>query len=298
LNRRVFSRLGALLSGLVLSLSSGGEVIHKERSIYRNIEVQQKGSERCLVFATRRDDRRQTCVDLKAPDRVVFSYVRMTFGGLLLAPNPSSILVIGLGGGTLPSALSKLYPEAGIDAIEIDAAVVQVAEDYFDFQSNNRINVHIQDARVYTKRAGQNGTTYDLIILDAFTGDYIPEHLMTREYLEETRALLAPGGVVVANTFSASDLYSYESETYRAVFGPFFNFKLPGSGNRVIIARPDGLPDRTTLALAAKQLAPSLAPFGIAITEFPRHLTSKTDWDRNAPILTDQFSPANLLKNR
>ena len=55
---------------------------------------------------------------------------------------------------------------------------------------------------------------HDLILLDAFTADYIPEHLMTAEYLAETRALLTEDGVIAANTFGISDLYDHESTTY------------------------------------------------------------------------------------
>ena len=275
-----------------------GEVIHREKSLYQNIEIQQKGDDRCLVFAVRRDDRRQSCFDTENPDRVVFSYVRMTFGGLLLQPNPSAILIVGLGGGTLPTALNALYPTAKIDVVEIDAAVVRVAEGFFNFKANDQLNVAVQDARVFIKRAVRLGSKYDLVILDAFTGEYIPEHLMTQEFLAETRSLLSEGGVVVANTFSSSKLYDYESQTYKAVFNEFFNFKLPASGNRVIIARPAGLPDRQTLETNARALAPALTRFGIAIESFPRYLNTRADWDQTAPILTDQFSPANLLKNR
>ncbi|MGB1341698.1 MAG: spermidine synthase, partial [Pseudomonadales bacterium] len=243
-------------------------------------------------------DRRQSCVNLKNPDRVVFSYVRMTFAGLLLNERPGSILIVGLGGGTLPSALGALYPEASIDVIEIDPAVVRVAESFFDFQVSDRVKVWVQDARVFIKRAGRRGDQYDLIILDAFTGEYIPEHLMTREFLQETQSLLSNTGVLVANTFSSSELYDYESVTYRDVFGKFFNFKLPASGNRVVIASSKPLPDSRALQAAASRLSVPLSRFGVAIESFPRFLTTRSDWDEDAPVLTDQFSPANLLKNR
>ncbi|MGB1423322.1 MAG: spermidine synthase [Pseudomonadales bacterium] len=283
---------------LLSAVPSFSDVIHREKSLYRNIEVQETGRDRCLVFAQRSDDRRQSCVNLKNPDRVVFSYVRMTFAGLLLNERPGSILIVGLGGGTLPSALGALYPEASIDVIEIDPAVVRVAESFFDFQVSDRVKVWVQDARVFIKRAGRRGDQYDLIILDAFTGEYIPEHLMTREFLQETQSLLSNTGVLVANTFSSSELYDYESVTYRDVFGKFFNFKLPASGNRVVIASSKPLPDSRALQAAASRLSVPLSRFGVAIESFPRFLTTRSDWDEDAPVLTDQFSPANLLKNR
>ena len=48
-------------------------------------------------------------------------------------------------------------------------------------------------------------------MLDAFDHEYIPEHLLTQEFLKEVKSLLAPGGVLAANTFSSSRLYDHES---------------------------------------------------------------------------------------
>jgi spermidine synthase len=79
---------------------------------------------------------------------------------------------------------------------------------------------------------------YDLVLLDAFDADYIPEHMLTREFLQEVKSIMTPDGVIVANTFSDSALYDYESVTYRAVFGAYFNLKL---ANRIIVGRPSGI---------------------------------------------------------
>lgn len=273
------------------------EDIHKEKSLYRNIVVKEVSGRRCLVFTVKRGDRNQTCMDLKDPKKLVFPYVRMTLGGLLINPEPESVLVIGLGGGSIPMALNEMYPRATIDAVEIDEAVVRVAKQYFNFAENDKLKVHVVDARVFTKRAGLQGKKYDLIILDAFTGDYIPEHLMTKEYLEETRALLADPGVLVANTFSTSDLYDHESVTYSEVFGAFFNFKMPNTGNRVIIASSQPLASDFVLRSRAKRLSAKLRSYGVDVEVFPQFMRRGIDWDTEKRSLTDQYSPANLLRS-
>ena len=149
---------------------------------------------------------------------------------MLLDPAPTNVLVVGLGGGTLPTALSELYPNASIDVVEIDPAVVVVAKRYFGFEPTEHMRVFEHDARVWAKRAASNSKRYDLIMLDAFNGDYIPEHLMTKEYLSETRELLTDEGVLASNTFAISRLYHNESVTYADVFGPFFNLRSVGHG--------------------------------------------------------------------
>jgi spermidine synthase len=281
----------------VLLQPVAAETLHEERSLYRDITVTQEGQRRCLVFNVHRGDRNQTCMNTADPERLVFEYAKMSFAGLLLNPNPRRVLIAGLGGGSLPSALTTLFPEAQIDVIEIDQAVVNVAKEFFDFEETDQVSVIVNDARVYVKRAALLEKKYDLVILDAFTGDYIPEHLLTLEFLQEVRSVMTPDGVLVANTFSTSRFYDHESETYQRAFGEFFNFKLPSSGNRIIIARDELLPPRGKMMQTARDLAPRVRRFGVPLLEYPNRLSTRVDWDRSRRVLTDQYSPSNLLRD-
>jgi|TARA_B100000809_G_scaffold46262_1_gene40673 spermidine synthase len=273
------------------------ETIHQERSIYRDIMVVQNGYRRCLVFNVHRGDRNQTCVEVNDRDRLVFSYTRMSFAGLLLQPQPETILVAGLGGGSIPMTLNNLFPEAKIDVVEIDQAVVNVAKEYFFFEENDNMKVTVKDARVFVKRAALRGRKYDYIVLDAFGGDYIPEHLLTREFLGEVKTIMAVDGVLVANTFSTSRFYDHESVTYQDVFNEFFNFKLPTSGNRIIITQLSSLPPRGELVTRAQNAADRLKKYGVPLLEYPARLSTRVDWDMSRRVLTDQYSPANLLRD-
>ena len=271
------------------------EIIHEERSQYRDVVVTEFNDQRCMLFNVHRGDMNQTCIDLRDPKRLVFNYTKMSFAGLLINPDPKRILVAGLGGGTIPMAMRDLFPDASIDVLEVDQAVVTVAEEFFGFREDEAMTAHVVDARVFIKRAGLRDEQYDYIVLDAFSGEYIPEHLLSKEFLEEVRAILTPDGVVVANTFSSSRLYDYESVTYQAVFGEFYNFKLPGSGNRLILATKNELPSPGSLRSPARELYDALEPYGVNLMEYPPRLTTRPDWDTSTRILTDQYSPANLL---
>ena len=276
--------------------SAQRNVVHEERSQYRDIVVTEFNGQRCMLFNVVRGDMNQTCMDLSDPERLIFTYTKMSFAGLLFNPQPERILIAGLGGGTIPMTLRELYPDAEMDVVEIDPAVVTVAKDWFNYQEDAKHEVHVVDARVFIKRAGLRGEKYDFIMLDAFSGEYIPEHLLSREFLQEVKTLLTDDGILVANTFSSSRLYDHESVTYRDVFGPFYNFKLPDSGNRIILATPgDTLPHVGDLRAPARDLYDRLEPYGINILEFPPRLSDEPDWDTEARVLTVQYSPANLL---
>lgn len=273
-------------------------VIHREKSLYRNIVVTERSDRRCLAFSVKRQKRNQTCMNPEKPNQVVFPYVRMSFAGLLANPEPRHAMMIGLGGGTISNVLTELYPNLAIDLVEIDEAVVRVARDYFDFRESANTNVFIQDGRVFTRRAKIQGKKYDLIILDAYTGDYIPEHLMTQEFLQDVHDLLTPDGIVVANTFAISKLYDHESQTYASVFGDFINFKMRGTGNRVVIAARGSLPANSELRDNAIRLGPRLLkPYDVDLVRYLSYLDREADWDTRKAPLTDQYSPANLLRD-
>ena len=294
---------------LALSLPGYAKVLHEERSVYTRIIVEDERNLRCLKFTLVRENSRQTCMDRNDPQRLVFDYAKMTLSALLLKPDPKRILIIGLGGGTLPNALRDILPSAVIDTVEIDEAVVRVAKQFFGFVADEQNRVYVQDARVFGKRAALRGEQYDLIILDAFDGEYIPEHLMTVEFLSEMRGLLSDDGVLVANTFASSKLYDYESATYAEAFGGFLNFRLPTSGNRVILVPQAKLNidarsplDRKILRANADALEVPMAPYDMPLKRYVGTLLSlskqKPDWDRRVRPLTDQFSPANVLQSQ
>ncbi|MEY2852964.1 MAG: hypothetical protein RL030_96 [Pseudomonadota bacterium] len=269
------------------------ETIHVERSLYREVMVYEKDGERCMCFTRECRIGRQSCIILKDPHRFALNYAKMMMAGTLFTgPAPQRVLVIGLGGGTLPMALAEVLPNAQIDVVEIDPAVTRVARRYFGFKDGPKMKVFEVDGRVYVKRAAREGKKYDAILLDAFDHEYIPEHLLTKEYLTEVKSLLAPEGTLVSNTFSSSKLYDHESTTYASVYGSFFNLKRE---NRVIVARPAGLPDAGAIRQKALEYGLALQSFGVDSESLVPLFSSRPDWDRSARVLTDQYSPANLL---
>ena len=256
--------MAVAMAGLVVSdLTAGDRLLHTEPSDYAPIVVFEEHGERCMNFNDVEGPGRQTCFALDDPQRMVFEYTRMMTSALLVKPDPESVLIIGLGGGTLPTALHQLLPVATIETVELDPAVIKVAQRYFGYQIGPRQRVFVEDGRQYIERALREGRRYDMVMLDAFDVDYIPVHLLTVEFLEQVQGILSPDGVVVANSFAQSRMYERESATYAAVFGEFFNLRAGLDGNRVIIATAGSLPGEEVLQRNAAALADRLKPYGI-----------------------------------
>lgn len=287
-----------LFLAVLFSVAAHSNVVHEERSLYRNIIVDETHDLRCLKFNTKSSQTSQSCMYKNNPDKLVFNYTKLTFASLLVTDNPKNVLIIGLGGGTLSNVIHELYPAAKIHNVEIDPAVLKVARNYFNFIENDAVTSSVQDGRIFIKRAAIKKQKYDWIILDAFNGDYIPEHLLTKEFFEEVKSVLAEGGVIAANTFSSSKLYEHESATYHAVFGDFINVSRANRSNRIILAGVNSMPTEAQINKRIKALNPRLKKYDVdlkAIRTYMQSTKNKQDWPANTKVLTDQYSPANLL---
>jgi spermidine synthase len=298
------ARIVPLLLALAVALAPGpveaaSKIVYNKKSLYRNIMVSDEGDRFCMTFRMQSGavHALQSCMYKADHDRLVFDYAKAVMAGQLAMPKPKRILVLGMGGGSIPRVYRRLYPNVPIDVVEIDEAVVQVAAQWFDFQAGGNLKVHIKDGRQFVKQAGVFGQTYDLILLDAFNGDYIPEHMMSKEFLEECKKILAPNGVLVANTFSASRLYESESATYAAVFGKFINLKRD-DGNRIILARNGAPLTLAQLKMMVPSVAAFVAPFGVDYTVVLADARTERDWDPKARVLTDDWNPANVMRGQ
>ena len=110
-------------------------------------------------------------------------------------PQIKDVLCIGMGVGIVPMQFAR--QGVNVDVVEINPAVVPLAEKYFDFD-RSRVHLTIDDGRHFLNRAGRQ---YDSIILDAFVGDSSPSHLMTLEAFGKMREALRPDGTLVINSF-------------------------------------------------------------------------------------------------
>lgn len=109
---------------------------------------------------------------------------------------PIRIAAIGLGTGSI-ACLTE--PGDTLEFFEIDRTVVRISRDdnYFTFIANCApdASVTLGDARLTLAEVADG--RYDIIIVDAFTSDAIPVHLLTREAMEIYLRKLAPGGLAV-----------------------------------------------------------------------------------------------------
>ena len=210
--------------------------LYQKKSEY-NVVIVREDSDgmRSLIFEE--NGAEQTSIDMKDPSRLVHAYARAIMSSLAVKPKPNRMLIVGLGGGVMPTFLRRNCPDSYIDVAELDPEVFSVAVKFFNFREDQRMKVHIGDGRKFIE---DTRNRYDIIFLDAYGSDSIPYMLATKEFMVAVRAKLADGGIVVSNVWGSGSnkLYGSMVRTYEAVFEELHIIRAPLSENRIHIALP------------------------------------------------------------
>ncbi|XP_006867105.1 PREDICTED: methyltransferase-like protein 13 isoform X2 [Chrysochloris asiatica] len=126
----------------------------------------------------------------------------------LLLETPLALLVVGLGGGSLPLFVHDHFPKSSIDAVEIDPSMLEVASQWFGFSQSDRMQVHIADGLDYVTSLAQRGEArphYDVIMFDVDSKDPTlgmscpPPAFVEQAFLKSVKSILTPEGVFILN---------------------------------------------------------------------------------------------------
>jgi spermidine synthase len=143
------------------------------------------------------------------------------------------------------------------------------------------------DGRVFLNRSNE---LYDLILLDAYRGGYVPFHLLTREFYALVKQRLAPGGAAAFNVHDGSKLYASTVKTLGDVFA---GLDLYPTGVGEVIAVASAAPlDKDTLERRAMALQERHG-FRFALPQLLRRRMDKPQAE-TGDIITDDFAPADV----
>jgi spermidine synthase len=189
---------------------------------------------RCLYFTR---DFIQSEMRLADPVELAFAYTRKMMGFLLFLPEPRSILMLGLGGGSLARYCHRHLPGARLTAVEVDPDVIAFREQFLLPADSERFRVVRGDAAEYVARCEGRP---EVVMVDAFDRDGVAPTLCTREFYQDLRALLPKRGLVVANLVGPRAERVAHLEMLRAVFdGNVILLPIADDGNYVAFAFRD-----------------------------------------------------------
>lgn len=159
-----------------------------------DVIVRREGAVKELVLARGADELVQSRSDGSG-------YVREFHRAMRRTPRPSRVLFLGGGAGVGPMQFERRYADVTIDVVEKEPLVAEAARRHFGFQESERLRLHVEDARDFLARGG----AWDLVLVDLYDARGIPPELGTAAFFEGVRAVVAPGGVVLANLIRPPD---------------------------------------------------------------------------------------------
>ncbi|MBT3887290.1 MAG: fused MFS/spermidine synthase [Rhodospirillaceae bacterium] len=207
--------LGSLVVGLVCAgllvakdsylktVASGGDqdlifnVRAEYTSVFGNVKVVDVRSRRGLGEPQRlfvQDGIIQNRTSLNHQSLSLYTYMLEALAKAFV-PNSKRALILGLGAG----AVVKRMRDAGTDVtvVDINTDILTAALDHFGFDGTG-VQVEIQDARTFVRACKNN---YDVVIVDLFLGDNVPDYLLTRQFFTDVRRCANPNGAMVMNAF-------------------------------------------------------------------------------------------------
>lgn len=153
-------------------------------------------SERVLIYF--QDGLVQNTLDRHGRSQSFFTYALEALAQAY-RPDARQALVLGLGAGVVPMTLAGRGVE--VTAVEIDPVSFTVAQRHFGFDPA-RVDAIQADARTWLRGCR---SAMDLIVIDLFHGDGVPEYLVTRDFFRDVERCLREDGIAVFNTFADLD---------------------------------------------------------------------------------------------
>mmetsp|Transcript_38942 Transcript_38942/g.70903 ORF Transcript_38942/g.70903 Transcript_38942/m.70903 type:complete len:298 (+) Transcript_38942:40-933(+) len=143
----------------------------------------------------------------------------------------SRILMIGLGGAELPQYLHAHCPQMFVEAVELNPAVIDVAQRYFGLASTEAANESAEHPRLVVEHGDAEAAVqerlqkslhgqYDAVLIDCFAGHGdVPETCRSESLAEGVRGILKPGGLLLQNIWDFSPNHPEVAEAFSSTVG-------------------------------------------------------------------------------
>ena len=132
-----------------------------------------------------------------------------------------NVLILGFGLGSIPMMLEKNFRQAfNYTGVEIDECVIYLAEKYVTNTLKSPINIFTADALTFVEICEQQ---FDLICVDIFLDDVIPDDFQQQDFLQAVKSLLNKDGIILYNRLAQTKADKRASSAfYQEPFLPVF----------------------------------------------------------------------------
>jgi len=278
----------------LLESTSNRKLLESRESLYNNIYVYSTGADVSMTFGYNRRLYTESIYNTLDDRDMPVLYTRYMTASLIYPEKIHSILEIGFGGGRTAWYLHSFLPDVPVTSVELDPDVIALAHKYFGIRDEANFHVVQEDGRTFLSHTKDK---YDIILIDAYRGPFVPFHLLTKEFYQSVKDHLADGGVVAQNIEPTTMLFDSAIATIRSVF-PQLDFYVADQ-NVVTIAYEGNKLSKDDLLRKAGQRQDDLhVRYDLRSMLAQRRTVAPMDGtiDGNAKILTDDFAPVETLK--
>jgi len=273
---------------------NGHKLLASRESLYNNIYVYQVGDYVSMTFGYNRHIYTESIYNTRDERDLPVEYTRYMTESLVYPKNIHSILEIGFGGGRTAWYLHKYLPDATVTSVELDPEIVNLAHQYFGIKDEPNFNVVNEDGRLFLANSKDR---YDIILIDAYRGPFVPFHLLTKEFYQLVKDHLSDGGVMEQNVEPSTMLFDSAVMTVHSIF-PNIDF-YRAEGNVAMAAYDGPARDEADLKkIAAARQAQLQTRFNLEdmLKKRQKYAGNTSPVDANAKVLTDDFAPVESLK--
>lgn len=224
--------------------------------------ILETSTERCLHFTPTAV---QSRMRLKDPVALVNDYTRKMMAFLLFHPEPQHLVMVGLGGGSIPKFCHHHFPRLSITAIEIDAEVIAMRDEFCIPPDDERFRIVHGDGSRHISRL----PPADVILVDAFDPQGVAPGLAKGDFYARAAENLVDGGVLAINLSGREDRFMPHIDRVREAFeGNVLRVPVPADDNQLLFAFKGPVP--LSMATDLKSRATALkAQLGL---DFPTYL--------------------------
>lgn len=138
----------------------------------------------------------QSCMRISDPDALALEYTRTMMGFLLFRPDPRSVAMIGLGGGSLAKFCYRHLGRTRIQVAEINPHVIALRDEFHIPPDDARFIVFQADGAEFVHR---EPARFDALLVDGYLLEGLPAQLRSQAFYEGCYAALRPDGIMVVN---------------------------------------------------------------------------------------------------
>lgn len=173
-------------------------------------------------------------MDIREPFALDLEYTQLMMGFLLYNPRPKTLVMIGLGGGSIAKYCYANLPQTSIRVVEINPHVIALRDDFCIPPDDDRFRVLLDDGAAFVRKPPKQ---FNVLLVDGFDVDGLPSRLSSLRFYEDCFNALMPGGIMVVNLHFGKNYAQAVGRIQQSFLNCFLEVPEREGSNCIVFAR-------------------------------------------------------------